>query len=461
MARLLDRSPHDSREAGARDDALPGGSRARRSRSVARAVATFALSGLAAVALVAVIEAFVLRSAGTSEAIRNARQLSVTVGRGIVEPALRDRVLSGDPRALAALDRVVRQRVLGSEIVRVKLWDASGRIVYSDEPRLVGARYALGAEEAAALRSGHADADLSDLSAPENRFERHFGSLLEVYLPVRTPNGTPLLFETYLQYSSVSASARRVWWGFVPALLIGLLVLAALQVPLAWRMARRLERGRLDRERLLRRAVEASATERRRIAGDLHDGVVQDFAGLSMSLAAAAERAEATGSTDAATALRTGADRTRQGMRELRTLLVEIYPPNLHTAGLEPALSDLLAPLASRGIRTRLEVDPGLEPDGATEAQVFRTAQEALRNVQSHADAQSVEVGVHHSGDRLVLSVRDDGRGFTPADLDRSGGEGHMGLSLLASLAEEAGGVLEVDSEPGRGTTVRLEVPAP
>ncbi len=68
-------------------------------------------------------------------------------------------------------------------------------------------------------------------------------------------------------------------------------------------------------------------------------------------------------------------------------------------------------------------------------------------------------MGVHASGDRLVLSVRDDGRGFTPADVDRSGGEGHMGLSLLGSLADEAGGVLKIDSEPGRGTTVRLEVP--
>jgi len=60
----------------------------------------------------------------------------------------------------------------------------------------------------------------------------------------------------------------------------------------------------------------------------------------------------------------------------------------------------------------------------------------------------------------LELTVRDDGRGFSTADLDRSGEEGHMGLPLLAGLAEEAGGSLEVDSEPGHGTTVRLEVPA-
>jgi len=61
--------------------------------------------------------------------------------------------------------------------VRVKIWDARGRIVYSDEPRLIGARYELGSDEVETLREGDAKADLSDLSRPENRFERQFGPL--------------------------------------------------------------------------------------------------------------------------------------------------------------------------------------------------------------------------------------------------------------------------------------------
>jgi signal transduction histidine kinase len=450
--------------AGSSDEATnPSGARTDRRRgrrTVGRAVATFAVSALVAVLLVGVIEAFVFRAAGTAEAIRDARSVSVTVGRGIVEPALRNGILGGDAAALGRLDAVVRQRVIGRSILRVKLWDASGRIVYSDERRLVGARYTLGPDELATLHGGGAEADLSDLSAPENRFERSFGSLLEVYLPVHTPDGTALLFETYLPYRDVAATGRKVWLGVVPALLIGLAVLALVQVPLAWRMARGLERGRRDRERLLRRAVQASTAERRRIAGDLHDGVVQEFAGLSMSLSAAADLASAEGARGAAAALRSGAERTRHGMRQLRTLLVEIYPPNLHTAGLEPALSDLLAPLAARGMRTALDVAPDLEVDRSVEALTFRTAQEALRNVLSHAEAESVEVHLRPvRGGMLQLTVRDDGRGFSTEDLERSGEEGHMGLPLLAALAEEAGGRLDVDSEPGSGTTVRLEIP--
>jgi signal transduction histidine kinase len=426
---------------------------------VARAVATFAISGLLAVALLGVIEAIVLRNVGTSDAIRDARNLSTVVANGLVQPALREGLLRGDPQAIAALDRVVKGRVLDKTILRVKLWTASGRIVYSDEHRLIGARYGLGPEEQDVLRGSGADADLSDLARPENRFERSFGKLLEVYLPVRTPSGTPLLFEDYMAFDAVTASGRQVWTAFVPALLGGLAVLAVLQVPLAWGMARRLERGREERERLLRRAVEASAAERRRIASDLHDGVVQDFAGLSMSLAAAADRAGSAGATEAANALRGGADRTRDGMRQLRTLLVEIYPPNLHTAGLEPALSDLVAPLAARGLQVHLEVTPGLEPGTAVEALVFRVAQEALRNVQAHAQASSVDVTLEQGDGSLTLTVRDDGRGFSPEELDRRGESGHMGLSLLSGLAEEAGGALLVNSTPGQGTTVRLEVP--
>jgi two-component system, NarL family, sensor kinase len=439
----------------------PRTDRRRERHTVGRAVATFATSALVAVILVGIIESFVFRAAGTAEAIRDARSVSVTVGRGIVEPALRDGILSGEPAALGAIDEVVRQRVIGQSILRVKLWDASGRIVYSDEHRLVGTRYVLGPDEQATLHGRGAEAELSDLSRPENRFERRFGELLEVYLPVHTPDGTPLLFETYLPYRDVAATGQKVWRGVVPALLIGLAVLALIQVPLAWRMARRLERGRRDRERLLRRAVEASTAERRRIAGDLHDGVVQEFAGLSMSLSAAADLASAEGARGAAAALRSGADRTRHGMRQLRTLLVEIYPPNLHTAGLEPALSDLVAPLAARGMQTSLDVAPGLEADRAIEALVFRTAQEALRNVLAHAEAGSVEVHLHPvDGGMLELIVRDDGRGFSPADLDRGGEEGHMGLPLLAGLAQEVGGRLVVDSEAGTGTTIRLKIPA-
>ena len=83
----------------------------------------------------------------------------------------------------------------------------------------------------------------SDLSEPENRYERHRGKLLEVYLPVRTPGGRPLLFESYQPFAPVSASGRDIWREFAPTLLVALVLLWLLQLPLAWSFVRRLRQG--------------------------------------------------------------------------------------------------------------------------------------------------------------------------------------------------------------------------
>jgi hypothetical protein len=115
----------------------------------------------------------VVRRSATAGAIRQAKELSDLAGRGIVEPLITPGVLRGDPAALARLDAVVRQRILGrTPIVRVKIWDPSGRIIYSDARSLIGARYPLGAAERHTLRTGGSVADASDLARPENRTEQ-------------------------------------------------------------------------------------------------------------------------------------------------------------------------------------------------------------------------------------------------------------------------------------------------
>jgi two-component system, NarL family, sensor kinase len=427
--------------------------------SVGGAVSRFALVSVAAILLLGAVGVTIMRSTGTSEAIREAKQVTRLVGTGTVEPGVSAGVLSGDPRALRRLDRLVRRRVLHDPIVRVKIWTPGGRIVYSDEPRLIGARYELEASHREALRDGTLDADVSDLDEAENRFERNHGKLLEVYMPIHASNGRPLLFEAYHRYSTISSSGRHLWLSFLPALLGALLVLGLLQLPLAWSMARRLRAGQQERETLLRRALEASDSERRRIARVLHDGVVQELAGVSYSLSAAADRSETAGEAALGDALRNAAAHTRESMRELRSLLVEIYPASLHQAGLEAALRDVLAPLARQGLKTTLAVDPDLDLPDSTEAQLFRAAQEALRNVSLHAGARSVDVRVARDGRNARLVVSDDGRGFSPEALSRRRDEGHLGLRLLSDLAAEAGGRLDLDSEPARGTRLTMEVP--
>jgi signal transduction histidine kinase len=389
-------------------------------------VAQFALSGLLVVVVVAIVGVLAVRHISRDEALFDAKQLTELAGNAVVAPAIGPGVLTEDPAALARLDRVVRRDVLRDPVVRVKLWDESGRIVYSDEPRLIGQRYTLEPDERELFRRQGVHADLSDLTRPENRFERGEGPLREVYLGIQGPHGEHLLFETYLREGAIASETHRVWRDVIPIVVGVLLALWLVQIPLGRQLSRRLQRAQ-------HQALTASEHERRRLARDLHDGVVQDLVAVSLTLGAKHDH-------------ESGAE-VRKAIRRLRTLSVELYPEDLHRQGLQGALSDLLAPL---GLETELEIDDGLQLGRDTEALFYRTAHEALRNVAAHADARRVTVRVTaHS-----LEVADDGRGFTAPSDDRP----HLGLRILDDLAREHGGALEIRSTPGQGTSILLKL---
>lgn len=421
---------------------------------VREAVLRYAAAALVAVLLIGLLAVWLFRRAGEAEAIRDARDQTLIAAEASIEPAVTTALLRGDPQALADFDRVVQERVLGdASIVRLKLWDREGRIVYSDEPRLIGSRYRLDARDLEELAADEPEAEVTDLSRPENRFEREFGRLLEVYMPIRAPNGERLRYEVYYRSSFVSARGDRIFRQFAPPLVVGVILLALIQLPLAWQLARRVRSAVVERERLLRRAVESSDHERRRIARDLHDGVVQDLAAVSYSLAAAAETAPEPFDAQ----LRDAAAETRRGIRHLRTLLVDIYPPELHRAGLPAALADLLTGPEARGIRTLLDVDPAVQVTAEREALLFRAAQESVRNVVKHANASRVSMSVERVDGRVRLVVEDDGRGFDAAEDPE---DGHLGLRLLGDLVRDGGGTLDIDSSPGAGARVTVEVAA-
>jgi signal transduction histidine kinase len=213
----------------------------------------------------------------------------------------------------------------------------------------------------------------------------------------------------------------------------------------------------VQRERvvLLRRALEASDAERRRIARDLHDSAVQDLAAVSFSLAGTSRRVAGEGRPELAELLNDAATATRHTMAGLRSLIVEIYPPNLHKEGLEAAITDLCASARSRGLNVQVEVTPGLELSEQAAATVYRIAQEAVRNTLRHSRARQLCVSLLKEEGLVRLEVTDDGRGF---DGSLTASDGHIGLRLVSDLAREAGGRLEIKSGPGCGAVVRLEM---
>jgi two-component system, NarL family, sensor kinase len=435
------------------------GNDTRRRTDVAVPLLRFALAGLLAVVVIGAIAVALQRNAARDDAVEDATTLAKLAGTAVLAPHVDQALVDGDPKQIARVNELVRTKLRSGGIVRIKLWDSSGRVVYSDRNSLIGKQFDLPNDEREAFETGEVEAELTNLERPENQYDGLTGKLLEVYLRIKSTEGQPLLFELYQRQASVTQTAQRTWLAFVPALIGALLLLQLLQLPLAYRMARTLHDNRHEREALLLRALAASDTERRRIASDLHDGVVQDLAGTSYALAAAADRVDGTAGPEVSEALRDGAKQTRRSIRQLRSLLVDIYPPDLHRAGLAAALSDLVAPLESRGLHARVDLPPGLRLEPDAEALMFRTAQEALRNVMTHSRARNVDVSVSLENSHAGLTIADDGRGFTPAAAQAARDDGHLGLRVLADMARDAGGKLAIDSEPGRGTRVLLEVP--
>jgi two-component system, NarL family, sensor kinase len=432
-----------------------------------RVLGWVSLAAVIALIGVAIASLLLARDLAEKEAAKDAAIRGDLLGQSVIEPKLRLGLLESDPnairaqRAREALDTVV-DTFDPEEIVRVKIWTETGRIVYSDEPRLIGRTYPLGEEQLRVLDKPRYRADISDLGEDENKFERHLGSrkLLEVYGPVEMQNGTPLLFETYSPYSVVEERSADLWKGFGGVTVSSLLLFTVLLLPIVWRLLGRLQRSQRQREELLERAVDASIEERRRIAGTLHDGVVQELAATSFTVAGAAARARTQGDPEMSDDLHGVAGTLRSSIGGLRSLLVDIFPANLHTGGLADSLADLAAPLRSRGIDVTLDLEQGavdLDPD--VERLVFRITQECLHNVRRHSGANSVRIAWRSEGDEMVLDVVDDGRGFDPADVLARPREGHFGVRVLADVASAAGADLSVLTAPGAGCHWRLRVP--
>jgi two-component system, NarL family, sensor kinase len=430
------------------------------SATVARPLVQFALAGVIALTVLSTILTLILSQTGLSEAISDARQFTSLVGQDVIEPSLTDALLEGGGPARSAFDQTIRQRVVRGPVVRVKLWSTTGKIVYSDEPRLIGRSFTLERDQIMALSTGQIVANPTDLSAPENVYEakQRGRQLLEVYMRLHTPGGTTVLYENYLRFDVVQATGRQIMLNFLPAVAGTLALMQVVQLSLAWSLSRRVREGQRDREGLLMRAVDAAEVERRRIARDLHDGTVQDLTAVSLALEVASRQLRRDGQLTAAQTLDHAAAETRTSVRQLRTLFVDIYPNSLRDQGLEVALRDLLGPFGARGIATTLSVDPELRLQAETERLLYRVAREALRNVAAHARAHAVDVLVASDNGTVSLSVRDDGSGFdTSAFISQS--TGHLGLQLLNDLTREAGGTLQVSSRPRAGTEVRVELP--
>ena len=281
-----------------------------------------------------------------------------------------------------------------------------------------------------------------------------FASLLAIVIPV-------LLTEFFEDWADISEAAE---W------LLHSIVLVATVIPTFYFLWYRPligemnEHARAESEvsRLSRRVMDASEEERRRLARDLHDDTGQKLVALQLQLDL--HRKKLAGShpelaeecLQISHAISNLAD-------DLRHVIVALRPPLLDDFGLVPALEAHLADLrrfcpnlavqvVASGMGGRLPME--------VETALFRVCQEALNNVIRHARAKHVELRLTGSYPTVILIIEDDGVGFQVRDPVAAGPEGqHCGLSGIRERIAAVGGRVKVQSAPGKGTRLRIEVP--
>jgi PAS domain S-box-containing protein len=204
-----------------------------------------------------------------------------------------------------------------------------------------------------------------------------------------------------------------------------------------------------------RRQLAIALAERQRLVRDLHDSVTQKLYGL-VALTEAAKSGIETGETQKLPAMmdRIG-DNARQALKEMRLFLHEMKPVDLQSIGLTAALLQRLASVEGRSdINHTFVADEEFQISIDKQVALYYIAQEALNNIMKHARAKTVHVQIKNISDSVILSIQDDGCGFVP-DCQAPGG---MGLRNMQERAQLAGGKLEIESSPARGTCVRVSV---
>ena len=208
----------------------------------------------------------------------------------------------------------------------------------------------------------------------------------------------------------------------------------------------------------------AVETERTRISREMHDGLAQVLSYVNTKAQAVREFLDSGDVSTAGQQLGELSEAARQVYGDVREGILALRAEVGAGRSLKDALEEYVHEYEQRfdgDVDITWELDTAiLALTPLQEVQVIRIVQEALTNVRKHAEARHIRVTFTHTGDELQIEVRDNGRGFNPLAVKR-GEWPHFGLQTMQERAEAIGGHFEIDSETGRGTTVRARLPVP
>ena len=400
----------------------------------------------------------------------------------LVSPLIQDSSSEGSLSSTARdeLDLLVESTSLDPEVVSVKIWSPDGVILYSPNADLIGRAFDV-EEELDRAFSGEVVSKLSDLSEPENEYERMaWDSLIETYAPVRSEgtDSVVAVTEFYQLPDDLMAKIRRAqlesWFivGFATLLMYVLLVgmvrrasstISRQQAELVANV-NELQHALDENQNLQSRVNKAAArtttlNERflRRVSADIHDGPAQDVALALLRIEHIAELTEGNGSGTHED-VETLATALTSALTDLRAITHGLTAPSVD--GLTPcdaalrAVSDF-GRISGESVEFACDEEfaPSPTPVNIT---IYRVVQESLANSFKHAGSTSRQVRLTNSGGFVDVEIRDDGIGF---DAEVSTGVATLGLVGMRERVELLGGTFSVASAASQGTIVRARLP--
>ncbi|WP_374969519.1 sensor histidine kinase [Terrabacter sp. BE26] len=422
---------------------------------VREAMSRFTLWTLVAFLIVTVGAVLVARALAADLALREASLRGRTFALNVAAPFVNGAVRARDGGATAGLVTVVQSRLRDGSLVHVKLWSVDGEVIWSDEQALIGRTYPMDEEVTSLFGTQEVFADFSDLTKVENAAERASGQLLEVYVGAFDTDNRPIVIESYWSTARLQSDTTLVMLRLTALAVGSMLVLTLFLLPLAISLARRVDHARAERNQMLRHALAASDLERRRIAEELHDGLIQNLAALGYALPLIARELPGD-SHGAREMLDSAAPSLRGDIATLRGLVTDLYPADPSRSGLVTALDVL----AKRAGESGVTVDVDVSQDYASMSKdvirlTYRVLREGLRNVVKHAGASRARLSARVDGREVVVSVEDDGVGPPVAPPDA----GHHGLRLLEDTLTDLGGSLRLAAIPEGGTELVARFP--
>jgi signal transduction histidine kinase len=249
-------------------------------------------------------------------------------------------------------------------------------------------------------------------------------------------------------------------WFLILMIVLGLLIISTIigafissiikQSTERQRLIDDLTRSRANLMRVEREA--GRLTERQRLARDIHDTLAQHFTSIIMHLSAAKHSNPESLQSE----VQQAEDAAREGLNEIRRIVLDMQPEQIEKASLVEAVEEMAARWSAENrvqVKMKVTGTPHFLPSSA-ETALLRISQEAMHNINKHAQAKNVNITFSFMEDLFVMDIVDDGLGFDPSKTSNG-----FGLKTMQGRIEELGGILTIESERGRGTAIAVSLP--